>query len=514
MQDHKTLINIFSSQRCGVNMVHFNARSLSGLKLDYVRSVFEGSKVDVICVSETWFDHNISSVFFSLNGFDLFRHDRKHRLGGGVAIFCKSHLKGQLVSVSMETEIEHISERVLAGNYKILVTCAYNPNKIFSCDPLFDSLLPIAVKFDFLAVFGDFNIDFLLNSAKAAKLNDLMTMTGLSVENNSMPTRFSNNVRPSLLDLVAVSDLSKVLFFEQISFVSDPDLLFVTFDYNATKTFTPTQFSFWDFKSIDTRRLFSELNSVDWSGCWFSASVDEKLGVFNNILSDFLHRFVPYRTVCAKNSSCPWFKPYIKRKINYRNKKYAVWKKYPTALNWMRFKVARNLASAAIYKAKLMFFKSKLGGRQQTKSLWNNIKSLGIIKNSTAVCSLDPNNLNDYFVSSVGSRLRVNPAFPCLEHAGSESIFSFECVSEEVVFNSVMKIKSNAIGIDKIPLKFLKLTLQSIISPLTHIINHCFASSTFPNTWKLAKIIPIEKKSNASLCSDFRPISILSSLSK
>lgn len=54
-ENHSLLLDILCKQALGLNVVHFNARSLSGDKLDYVRSVFEESLVDVICVSETWF---------------------------------------------------------------------------------------------------------------------------------------------------------------------------------------------------------------------------------------------------------------------------------------------------------------------------------------------------------------------------------------------------------------------------------------------------------------------------
>jgi len=77
-----------------------------------------------------------------------------------------------------------------------------------------------------------------------------------------------------------------------------------------------------------------------------------------------------------------------------------------------------------------------------------------------------------------------------------------------------MKIKSNAAGHDELPIKFIKLILPYIISPLTHLLNHCFTTSSFPQSWKIATITPIAKKTDAQLCSDFRPISILPCLSK
>ena len=60
----------------------------------------------------------------------------------------------------------------------------------------------------------------------------------------------------------------------------------------------------------------------------------------------------------------------------------------------------------------------------------------------------------------------------------------------------------------------LKLTLPYIVEPITFIYNLCLSTNTFPQTWKTAKVIPVPKCKNPSNSSDFRPISILSILSK
>ncbi|XP_037929884.1 uncharacterized protein LOC119664481, partial [Teleopsis dalmanni] len=397
---------------------------------------------------------------------------------------------------------------------KILVGCVYNSHKRFSCDPFFDSLQPIALNFDFLAVLGDFNNDLLSNCGNVSRLNDLIAMSGLNIVNRTIPTRYANNVKPSLLDIIAVSDISKLLLFEQISFVSDHDLLFITLDFKKTKKSISTRFSFWDYKSIDSVGLFCELNSTEWNECWSGISVDQKLDAFNKKLLSLRNRYVPFRTITVNNVSCPWFSTTIKRFINLRNRKYAVWKKYPTEYNWMKFRIARNVAARTVFKAKSDYYESKLGGTKATKTLWNNIKMLGVTRKSKNICNMDPNALNNFFVSSVEDNGSSSSVFFDMNIVDANEGFSFYYVSEDIVFKNLMNIKSNAVGLDDIPLKFIKLISPFIISPLTHIINYCITTSTFPVAWKQAKVIPTEKKVNASLVSDYRPISILSSLSK
>jgi hypothetical protein len=53
-----------------------------------------------------------------------------------------------------------------------------------------------------------------------------------------------------------------------------------------------------------------------------------------------------------------------------------------------------------------------------------------------------------------------------------------------------------------------------LCDPLTHIFNQCVAKSIFPSALKIAKIIPLHKKDDISIFNNYRPISLLPSISK
>jgi hypothetical protein len=57
-------------------------------------------------------------------------------------------------------------------------------------------------------------------------------------------------------------------------------------------------------------------------------------------------------------------------------------------------------------------------------------------------------------------------------------------VSETEICDVVMSIRSNAAGVDGIPLSFIKLLLPVVLPVLTHIFNHIFVSSEFSGKWK------------------------------
>jgi hypothetical protein len=58
----------------------------------------------------------------------------------------------------------------------------------------------------------------------------------------------------------------------------------------------------------------------------------------------------------------------------------------------------------------------------------------------------------------------------------------FRTVSFCDVKKAIRSVKSNAVGLDGIPLKFIKVILSEIDSPIAHIINKTIAFKTFPST--------------------------------
>jgi hypothetical protein len=81
-------------------------------------------------------------------------------------------------------------------------------------------------------------------------------------------------------------------------------------------------------------------------------------------------------------------------------------------------------------------------------------------------------------------------------------------------FNAFNQIKSNAIEFDGVSLKLLKLILPQILTVVTYIFIIILTTSVYSAAWKTSKIMPIAKKSEPSNMSDYRPISVLPTLSK
>ena len=93
--------------------------------------------------------------------------------------------------------------------------------------------------------------------------------------------------------------------------------------------------------------------------------------------------------------------------------------------------------------------------------------------------------------------------------------FDFSLTNHELVKSALEKIKANkARGHDHIPLRALKASIPSITQPLSHVINAIISCKEVPNSRKRGDIVPHFKKDSWLEKVNYRPVTVLPSLSK
>ncbi len=82
--------------------------------------------------------------------------------------------------------------------------------------------------------------------------------------------------------------------------------------------------------------------------------------------------------------------------------------------------------------------------------------------------------------------------------------------------NSIIKLMKSkkSVGHDNISSWLIKKLNETISSPISILINKSMVEGVFPDKLKVAKIIPIYKAKEKNLFNNYRPISLLSSISK
>ena len=95
------------------------------------------------------------------------------------------------------------------------------------------------------------------------------------------------------------------------------------------------------------------------------------------------------------------------------------------------------------------------------------------------------------------------------------SSFNFALVTEEQVLKIIKKLKpKSSHGHDGISTVLLKFIASELLCQLTIIINQSLCTGIFPDKLKIANIKPIYKKDDPHVPDNYRPISLLPSISK
>jgi hypothetical protein len=75
-------------------------------------------------------------------------------------------------------------------------------------------------------------------------------------------------------------------------------------------------------------------------------------------------------------------------------------------------------------------------------------------------------------------------------------------------------LKIASAGYDGIHAKVIKATFREFLKPLTHVLNLSITQGFFPDSMKIAKVIPLYKNGDPMSISNYRPVSVLPLLSK
>ena len=188
-------------------------------------------------------------------------------------------------------------------------------------------------------------------------------------------------------------------------------------------------------------------------------------------------------------------------------------------------------------RAKSDFFKTTFeNNKNNPNGIWKTIKSLiGVNKqqsiNHLRIKEKDLGNneeMTEAFnvnFSTIADKLRkLLPDVPfdtsklsnfVTSRKDESAAFSIPPIPEADVVGYLLKIDSNkSTGVDDITSRMLKLAAPIIAPSITNLIKLSFSLNVFPSRWKTAKVTPIFKRGDPTDVSNYRPISVLPTLSK
>ena len=255
---------------------------------------------------------------------------------------------------------------------------------------------------------------------------------------------------------------------------------------------------------------------------------DNAVEMFYAFLNKAFNKHAPLKTKRVKQHSKPsWLSSDIKDAMYTRDR-------YHKQKDWENYKKWRNLVTEKIKKAKHEHYKQAIEENQKSSSIWKYLNELNSkakpvppsnikYNDKTATTMQDIVDTFSQYFSSVydnyqGSNEEYDPSVldsNIKEKLENSPPLAFDFITEHDVYKTLDSLNVNkATGLDGIGPRILKLSAPIITKSVTHIINISIATNRYPDLLKHAKVTPILKKGARSNPENYRPISILPTLSK
>ena len=220
--------------------------------------------------------------------------------------------------------------------------------------------------------------------------------------------------------------------------------------------------------------------------------------------------------------------------IKTRNKLYKRALTTQNTEDFNEYKVYRNKLSNLIrVSRKLHYSKQCENNKDNRNGLWgiinditgknNKDNSSVFYNNNQELTNPDDisNSFNTYFTNigpNLASKIKTgntNTKFTDFLSPNFNRSLFLTPTDEEEIFKIVRCLKtSRSSGHDGLSVNLLKRIIIHIATPLSYIFNISISTGKCPSSFKIAKVIPVFKKDDPSLLTNYRPISILPSMSK
>ncbi|XP_075163390.1 uncharacterized protein LOC142236025 [Haematobia irritans] len=335
------------------------------------------------------------------------------------------------------------------------------------------------------------------NRRKYSCLKLMLTRCNLSVLHNNVPTHYdlTRNVL-TMIDYTLVSNTSSITRSSQFHFPAlNSRHAFILLQYRIPTYSDNLTYVFGDYDSISLDDLSLAALNTDFSAIYFTNDTDTQLSILSNILYALFNYYVPLRSRVIRNDKPIWYDNRdIRRAIINRDLSHRDFIENRSDESRSRFKMYRAIARRTIRRVKRSY-----GFRM--------FRSTGVLDSKfcdSDNCDVDLDNLNNYFttphyvpVNSLGNFIYEDDRNNCL---------SFRNIDMVELESAIYRIKSNAVGSDEIPIRFVILIFPFVSQHILHLFNTIILTNKFPMAWKLARVAPMRKKGTSALSKVFEII--------
>lgn len=515
---------------------------------------------DIFCVQETWLGDGADVSLLGLHGYNFIWQPASVSRHSGVGMYINDSYSYKIrpeSSFSLLWEALFVEVMHPKFNQPLIIGSIYRPPSTLSDDrnrfvDEFSQIIHLLQQTNkTIIITGDFNLDLLLlhrnelitkfyNNLSCSSFNALITL----------PTRFANN-SCSLIDNIFCNCAPSISTTSGIhtSQISDHQLCFTllslgdrgsTIRESNTTHFTmkhrPHNFHELLKNDLQDMNIMNVINTNP------NSDPNDSYDILENTLTSLIDKHTTTRTVKPRkhrHKQTPWITQGIIKSIKYRDKlhlKYIMTPRNTTERTNIKTNIStfNKILKKIIKQAKAMHYTNIFDQhKNNSKETWKHINSIlnrkqqtnnditKLTDNGTTTTSPEiiAENLNSFFThigqNTADAIPTTNVDFKTYLSHHEAPPFNFHTIDHTETDEIIRSLKPKySTGQDNISTIVTKALRQELIHPITTIANQMLTTSIFPHKLKIAKVKPLHKKGNKDICNNYRPISLLPTMSK
>ena len=289
---------------------------------------------------------------------------------------------------------------------------------------------------------------------------------------------------------------------------------------------SPYERKIWHFNRANTAAIKRSMTSFPWlQHLNINTDPNWQVKTFTDIFLNIMSNCIPNETKRFIPRDPPWITKSLKTMLNRKNRLFKNYKKHrykeedKVRLESFRIECHKAVETAKSSYLKNMGNKPNEPGISQ-KSYW---KIINRVMNKCRSPKIPPLLINNQFILDCRDKAKLFNDFfseQCKPIVNSSVLPNFAfltvkridelIISNDEISSLIRNINPNkATGSDGISGQMLLICDDSVTLPLKIIFSNILLSSTYPDIWKLANVIPIFKKGDKQLIKNYRPISLL-----
>jgi len=528
---------------CGTfSLLHNNIRSASKNANDL--SIFLttlNKKFDIIALSETWITDSDESIH-GFSDYSQIHNCRTNINGGGVSILIHNQWSyNQLNDLSnMDDIYESTFVEIETSGRNIIVGCIYRPpnSNLIKFNEIMDNMLKKLINFNKdVYILGDFNINLLnwkTHNNTSEFANVIFSNSFLPLINR--PTRVTESSATLIDNILTNSHDSTNKCFSGIlpTDMSDHFTIFHIIDMKKSQSINkhkhaPSRV----INDMTILNLKSNIEKSDWRCVLDCKEANTAYDIFDKKFNLLYNENIPLRKNKSKNNTArkPWVTKALLISIKKKNKMYTSYRINGDVHLHNAFKKYKNRLTKLLRIAEKTFYKCQIeNNKNNLKKTWNTLRSMINKRKSTQVTSVNingrkimgdcniANHFNKYFVNAPHELCTKFPSAsidPCsyIKKHIKKSLYMRSTTEDEIQM-VLSTLRNSSPGYDDINVRVLKRIKDQIIKPLTHLCNLSLENGVVPDKLKIAKVIPIHKKGAKDQLNNYRPVSVLTCISK